>query len=254
MLCFIHAVLSTCLLVEDRDASTAPPTSAATSASSDLPNGELTLEPCKTANTVWKSLYDSAPACWPTLSLHKTYSAWLAHFRVLILGNLQNHFHPAQMFRTFPMFHHMWLSVACSHCCQHNGMCAGIADMLEQWEAKAEQAGTLADKKEYVAAAKIAAECVALAETCGASVSQRTTLVEFHESLEQMATFQREVAPRIRHKMRSIQSGSHDAGNVVSLLKLARLNHGMRYLEVCTDRSCWRRQAQPREQRGHATA
>ncbi|KAL0052126.1 hypothetical protein WJX82_008328 [Trebouxia sp. C0006] len=110
---------------QDRDASTAPPTSAATSASSDLPNG--------------------------------------------------------------------------------------IADMLEQWEAKAEQAGTLADKKEYVAAAKIAAECVALAETCGASVSQRTTLVEFHESLEQMATFQREVAPRIRHKMRSIQSGSHDA-------------------------------------------
>ncbi len=117
------------------------------------------------------------------------------------------------------------------------------ADMLQQWEAKAEEASTLADKKDYVAAAALAEECVALAEMCGASVSQRTTFVEFHESLEQMATFDRKVASHDCHpdynQMHSMQSGSRDEGNaVVLLLKLARLNHGMGGLEGCTERSC----------------
>ncbi|KAL0034709.1 hypothetical protein WJX77_003566 [Trebouxia sp. C0004] len=66
---------------------------------------------------------------------HKTSSPLLrlAQLRLLILGDLQHLFQPA-----------------------HIGV--SIADMLEQWEAKAEEAGILADKKEFVAAAALAEE------------------------------------------------------------------------------------------------
>ncbi|DBA87723.1 TPA: hypothetical protein ACH3X1_004726 [Trebouxia sp. C0004] len=67
-----------------------------------------------------------------------------------------------------------------------------IADMLEQWEAKAEEAGILADKKEFVAAAALAEECVALAIICGARVSQRKISVEFRETVEHVANTQGE--------------------------------------------------------------
>ena len=81
--------------------------------------------------------------------------------------------------------------------------------MLEQWEAKAEQAGTLADKNEFVAAAALAEECVALADSCGASVSQRKKSVEFRENLEQMANIQQDIAeclPSVQLAMKLIQT------------------------------------------------
>ncbi len=71
--------------------------------------------------------------------------------------------------------------------------------MQEQMEAKFWEARTLADKKEFVAAAALAAEGVALAENCRISASQRKALTGYHEIVEQMATRQQEMASQQQH-------------------------------------------------------
>ena len=59
--------------------------------------------------------------------------------------------------------------------------------MQEQLEAKAWEANSLTDKKEFVAAAVLATQPVALAENCRSGASQRKILIEFHEFVEQIA-------------------------------------------------------------------
>ena len=96
--------------------------------------------------------------------------------------------------------------------------------MQEQLEAKGWEAHALADKKEFVAAAALAAECVALAENCRISASQRKILTRYHEFVERMAARQQEMASWKSHpRYHQMQSGSSHAGDVaVELLMLGK--------------------------------
>ncbi|KAA6425892.1 MAG: hypothetical protein FRX49_04267 [Trebouxia sp. A1-2] len=155
---------------------------------------------------------------------HKTSSALLrlAQLRVPILGDLQHLFQPA-----------------------HIGQDIGIssAGMQEQLEAKAWEANSLTDKKEFVAAAVLATQPVALAENCRSGASQRKILIEFHEFVEQIAQDGRKwLAGSLA------QSGSSDAGNAaVLLLRLGKAKHVLGDLEGALKDLCSGNQAQPRK-------
>ena len=112
----------------------------------------------------------------------------------------------------------------------HTGISS--TDMQEQLEAKLWEAHALADNKQFVAAAVLVTECVALAENCRISASQRKELTEFHEFVEHMVMLQQAMAsckfhPRYQ-QMHSMQSGSSDAGNAAfELLRLGQVKHSL---------------------------
>ncbi len=129
--------------------------------------------------------------------------------------------------------------------------------MYEQLKAKARKADTLAANKDFVAAAALAAECVALAKICRISASQSNILTRFHEGMEHMVKFQQQIAglkfdPSYRW-MHSMQPGSSDAGKAASLLlKLGRAKYATGDFEGTLRECCSGRQAQLQEQCHHA--